>query len=299
MTTFGDVVYQMGGVPVGGNIGLGDGKVFWRDASGGSDSNSGLTPTEAKATMAAAHALCVSGRGDTILCLPGGEEVTSTLVFNKANVRVIAVHAANRLARGEYVSMYAGASFTDGPVAQVTAGGVAFEGIGFVSRDTGATFYDGAALLLGGLATAAPFGTHILNCRFPKWNLSNRIGIAIEGGSDILIEECSFEGVGSDFASGIYVQGAVQNLEVRGCRFRDCTNAITHGAFAGGGPHCIYIDNVVEDGKMLNSGSNTATGLITTNHLELAVGTASFDVNYAALAALGLYCSGNYYAEVD
>lgn len=273
-------------------------QVFYCDPASGASGNIGSRDAPVD-TMAAALALCTSGRGDIIVRFRGGEEVTETCEFNVAGVTVLCVAAG--LApqfNGEYFSMYAAASFTDGPVATITER-CTIVGMGFASRDTGATFYDGAALLIGGDADATPYGVHLLQCRFPKWNLDNRIGLAIEGSTDCLIEECYFEGVGSDFETGIYVQGATQNLEVRNCRFRDCTYAITHGAFAGGGPHCIYKGNVVEDGKLLDSNSNDATGLITDNFLETAVGTSSFDVNYAALAALGLYASGNHYAETD
>jgi len=275
-----------------------DARVFYQDPVAGAAENV-ATRDAPVLTMTQALAVCEDGRGDVIVRMRGGEKVTETTEFNKAGVTVVAVDAGlNPLFRGEYFSMYADAAFTDGPVARFTER-CTIIGLGFASRDAGSLFFSGAAALIGGDADATPFGVHMLGCRFPKWNFTNRIGLAIEGSSDVLIEECSFEGVGSAFASGIYAQGAMQNLEVRGCRFRDCTYSITHGAFAGGGPHCVYIDNVVEDGKFLNSDSKPATGLITNNHFETAVGTATFDVNYAALAALGLYCSGNQYAEVD
>ena len=273
-------------------------QVFYCDPTNGAAGNVGSRDAPVN-TMAAALALCTSGRNDVIIRFPGGEEVTETCDFNVAGVTVIACTAGLAPgAKGEYFSMYAASTFTDGPVATITER-CTISGMAFVSRDAGTTFYSGAAMLIGGEGTALPFGVHIHKCRFPKWNLDNSKGIAIEGTSDCLIEECYFEGVGSDFTTGIYVQGATQNLEIRNCRFRDCTYAITHGAFAGGGPHCIYKGNVVEDGKMLDSNSNAATGLIADNWFETAVGTSTFDVNYAALAALGLYCSGNNYAETD
>ena len=60
MTTFGDQVYQYGGMPVGGNGilplmgtsgGTGTGTVFFVDPANGSDSNSGLSPKKALDTM--------------------------------------------------------------------------------------------------------------------------------------------------------------------------------------------------------------------------------------------------------
>lgn len=241
---------------------------------------------------------CVAGNGDIILVTRGGHEVSATVNFNKSGIIVIAVDdGQSPLARGEYNGIYAAAGFTDGPVATITAP-CFIQGLGFVSRDTGATFYSGAALLIGGLATALPWGVHIKGCRFPKWGLDNRLGIGIEGSSNCLIEDCDFEGVGADFDAGIYVQGATQNLVIRGNHFRDCTYAVEFGAFAGGGPHIILgPDNICEDSKLLKAGGNAATGLVCGNYLETATDAASYDDTVAALKALGLNFAGNHYSE--
>lgn len=306
MTThYSGPIFSEGGF-VGGNGfgGAPGGKVFYVNASsGGADDvdvpwwDPGETEGKVFSTLQAAIDACVANRGDVIY-VKRSETVTSTVTFNKTGISVIGQgFGMNPLARGEYHALLADATFTDGPVATITSGCFIY-GLGFASRDTGATFYDGAAMLLGGLGTAAPFGVHLHSCRFPKWNLDNRIGVAIEGGSDILIEHCSFEGVGADFDSGVYVQGAVQNLCIRHNHFRDCTYAITHGAFVGGGPHCIYGPwNVCEDSKFLETGSNAATGMIVGNFMEGATDTGSYDVTVNAANALGLVFSGNTYAE--
>lgn len=240
---------------------------------------------------------CTANKGDIIIWVGGGHEVTATVDFDCAGITLIGSNRGfNRLAAGEGHAIYAGSNFTDGPVAQITEPCRIIE-IGFASRDAGALFFSGAACLIGGEADATPFGVHMLNCRFPKWNLTNRIGLAIEGSSNVLVEECDFEGVGSAFAAGIYMQGAMQNLEVKACRFRQCTAAIKCGAFAGGGPHALIHQNIVEDGKLLDTDGNAGTGLITNNFLETATDTASFDRNVATLQGVGWQISGNQYAE--
>lgn len=298
MTTFPDKLFELGGVPVGGFFADTDASVFCVDPSNGSDGNTG-TYDNPVATLSQALSLCTSGNGDIIVRMPGGEEVSSTVTVNVSGVTIIASHQGlNPLAKGEYYSMYAASTFTDGPVLQITAR-CTIIGMAFAGRDTGATFYNGAAVLIGGLASAAPFGVHILGCRFPKWGLDNRIGIGIEGSSDTLIEACSFEGVGASFDSGIYAQGAgLQNLEVSHCRFRQCTYAITHGSMGdGGGPHCLYVGNYCEDSKLLDSGGNTATGLIAGNYLETATDATSYDGTVDTLNGYGLNFAGNNYAE--
>jgi hypothetical protein len=274
-----------------------DAQVFYQDPSAGGAENVGSRDAPVL-TMTQALALCTAGRGDVIVRMRGGEEVTETTLFNVAGVTVVPVPAGLSPAfNGEYSSMYANASFTDGPVAQITER-TTIIGLGFASRDTGSLYYSGAALLIGGDSDATPFGVHLLKCRFPKWGFDNRIGLAIEGSTDVLIEECYFEGVSAALDIGIYVQGATQNLEIKDCRFRQCTFAIRHGNFASGGPHCFYHRNLVEDGKML-SAVTACTGLITNNYLETAAGTNSFSGNNSTLNGLGLYLSGNHYVETD
>ena len=238
----------------------------------------------------------VAGNGDHLFVMRGGHEVSATVNFNKSGISVIAVDdGLAPLARGEFNGIYAAASFTDGPAATITAP-TRFERMGFVSRDVGATFFSGAAALIGGLADSTPFGVYMKECRFPKWNLTNRIGLAIEGTSDVTVEDCGFEGVGSAFEAGIYIQGAMQNLHLFGNKFRQCTAAVKCGAFAGGGPHMMMGHNVVEDGLTLDTDGNAGTGFIYDNWSELASGSA-YDRAVATLQGDGWQLAGNHYAE--
>ena len=249
-----------------------------------------------EAALRAAVTAAVAGNGDIIIIARGGIEVDAQIDFNKSGLMVIgADDGMNPFARGEFSGIHSAASFTDGPAAQVTQP-TYLENLGFVSRDTDATYYGGAALLLGGNGDAAPFGAWVRNCRFPKWNLDNRIGIAIEGSSDCMIEDSDFEGVGTAFQAGIYVQGATQNLVIRNNHFRQCTAAVKYGVFAGGGPHTIMDRNIVEDGKVLDSQGNTAPSFLTDNYSELAVG-ASYDASVSTLQSKGIQFSGNHYSE--
>ncbi|KKL21707.1 hypothetical protein LCGC14_2442730 [marine sediment metagenome] len=253
---------------------------------------------ESQAELVAALAASVAANGDVILLPRGGIEVSSTVIVAVSGVRIIAVDdGLNPLVRGEFNGIFAAAGFVDGPAVQVTAP-CSLEGIGFVSRDTGATFFDGAALLLGGNADANPFGVWLHGCRFPKWGLDNRIGLAIEGSSDCLVEECTFEGVGSAFAAGMYIQGAMQNLTIRNNYFRQCTAAVKCGTFTGSpdGPHLFMHGNFVEDGLMLDTDGNPGLGLIADNYSELTTGT-TYDRAVATLQGVGWQFSGNHYKE--
>jgi hypothetical protein len=94
MTTFADAVSQFGGVPVGsglGQLGLAGGKWYFFDPSGGSDSNDGLTPTTAKATLLAAYNLCRDGENDGVIFLGGasGYEPAAAFVWAKSYCHLI------------------------------------------------------------------------------------------------------------------------------------------------------------------------------------------------------------------
>ena len=274
------------------------GSVFYYDATSGNDNNDGFTATSAKATLNAAIGLCTANQGDVIVNMRGTETVTETVEFDVAGITVIPEnYGVNPYVMGEYSALLADTTFTDGPVATITAP-CTIVGMGFVSRDTGATFWSGAAALIGGLETASPFGVHMKHCRFPKWGVDNRIGLSIEGSSDCLIEDCGFEGVGSDFEAGIYLQGAAQNVEIRNCVFRDCDYALQLGAFAGGGPYLDFNGNTVigADSKGIDTQANTAVGIIRNNWFNTDVGSSTYDRTVAQLETQGLICTGNHYA---
>ncbi len=274
------------------------GRVFYYDpASGGAD-NSALRPDDANSKLNNVIGLCVAGRGDVIVCMRGTETVTETVTFDVSGITLIPeTMGLNPSAMGEFNALLADSTFTDGPVATIVAP-CTIDGMGFVSRDTGGTFFSGAAALIGGLSTAAPFGVVMSRCRFPKWGLDNRTGLAIEGSSDVLIDDCTFEGVGSDFGQGIYLQGAAANIEIRGCRFTDCDYALELGAFAGGGPHLDFHHNTVigADSKGVNTQANTAVGIIRNNWFNTDASNSTFDRTSTQLETQGLKLVGNYYA---
>ena len=247
----------------------------------------------------------VSGRGDTIYVGAGGAPQTEAVTFNKAGMSVIAMgYGMNRRTMGEYFSLYSAASYTDGPVATITEP-CYIDGLGFASRDTGALFFSGAAVLIGGAAAdfTSVYGAHMNNCRFPKWGLSNRIGLSIAGGqavSNCLIENCEFEGA---FETGIYVQGAVGHLQVKDCSFDLPTWSITHGAFSDAGVNTQMKygpGNVtVSPTKFFKSNSNVGKGNIFGNFYGTAVDTATNDLSVADLLTAGWTCAGNNYQSED
>lgn len=255
---------------------------------------------QANDTWQSAINACVADKGDVIVAMNAGKEVSEAVNFNKAGIRVMAMdYGLSPMPAGEYTSIYAAAAYTDGPVAIFTAP-CRVEGIAFASRDTGATFWSGAAALIGGLATALPYGVHLKHCRFPKWGLDNRIGLAIEGSSNCLVDRCDFEGA---FAAGIYVQGAAGHLQVKKSHFCLATYAIEHGAFSDAGVNTQMLygpgNTTIGPTKFLKSNSNTGKGSIFKNHFGTAVDTGTYDISVANLKTAGWTCAGNDYIDED
>ncbi len=242
---------------------------------------------------------CVANRGDIIYVARGGYEVTETIAVNKSGISIIGqTFGLPHGSRGEYCSIYANASFSDGPVLTITAP-CRIQGFGFASEDAGSMYYAGAAVLIGGLSLASPYGVNMQYCRFPKWGLDNRIGLAIEGSSNCCIEDCEFEGA---FASGIYVQGACGHLTLRRNTFALCTYAITHGEFSDVGVNTQMMygpGNVtVSPTRGIDTNSKACLGTVFGNYWGTAV-AATHDVDIDTTEGLGLKCVGNYYGDEE
>jgi len=90
MTTVGDMLYQMGGVPVSAEFTTGS--VFFVDSTTGSNSNDGKSPDTALATIDAAIGRCTADKGDIIYAMPKHVETISAangIALDVAGVSVI------------------------------------------------------------------------------------------------------------------------------------------------------------------------------------------------------------------
>ena len=244
---------------------------------------------------------CVANRGDTIYVKRGGELVTSTVLFDKAGIRVITQKwGMSPSFRGEFTSIYSTA-LTGDPTAIISQP-CYIEGLGFVGADTGTSFFEGAALLLRvdatSSATAAPLGVYLNQCRFPGWSLGNTCGLAMDGGTNVLIEDCYFEDAA--FTHGIYMQGVAGHVQVKDCHFSLGTYAMKTGSFSDAGvntqlefgPGNICINPT----KGINSGSNVVKGIICGNFFATAV-DSTHDQTINNMEVDGWMCVGNEYRD--
>lgn len=88
-----ELVYQLGGVPVLGLPFGGASKYFFVDPANGSDSNDGLTPAAAKASVSAAYALTTSGKNDCVIFIGGAtaDNPTAAITWSKDYTHLIGV----------------------------------------------------------------------------------------------------------------------------------------------------------------------------------------------------------------
>ena len=282
------------------------GKVFYvnANASGTDDAESPWPVVDNQrcfSTLQGAIDACVDGRGDTIYVKRGGEAVTTMVDFNCSGIRVIAQRfGMNPSARGEYTSIYS-TTIVAGPCATISKY-CYIEGLAFASENAETGFWAGAALEIGN-GVDALYGAHLKHCRFPVWGLDNTHGISLDGTaavSNILIEECEFEGA---LASGIYMQGAVGHVQIKNCTFALNTFAIETGAFSDAGVNTQIIigpgNITVTPTRAINQTSNnTAKVAVRGNYWGAPVATAYSDT-VDNMETDGYLCSGNHYSDEE
>jgi len=102
MTTFGDMVYALGGVPTisDGLIPTTTGSYFFVDSSLGNVAYSGKKPNDALPTIDAAVGKCTADKGDVIVVMPGHAEnlsAATSLVADVAGITIVGLgNGANR-----------------------------------------------------------------------------------------------------------------------------------------------------------------------------------------------------------
>lgn len=302
MTTVSDLLRHLGGVPVGGIFT--DGEVFFVDPTSGSDTQAGDAPDNAFATLQTAIDNCEDDRGDVIIRLPGSENPTAAITFNKAGIVVMSAAVAGGYGTNpwqcEKFSTYPASSYDSGPTAIITKP-VRLIGLEFVTRNTSAgTSADmsdsGAAIAIDGDDGGYAGGfNHIAYCRFVDW-WGNAYGLEFRGGAYNLVENCVFE----SFDAGIAFRGGTRNPahnHVINCHFVDCTNGIEH--IAGGTPgNFLYRGNTFVDyTDAIDFNDQAANGLVCENNFETATDAATYDITVAAAQAHGVQFAGNNYSE--
>lgn len=129
MTTFADLLYQLGGMPVLPGIPFSKNqKIYFVDPANGSDGNDGLTVNNALAGIEAAYGKCVANQHDTIIYLAGssGVNLAAAVTWSKNYTHLIGMCApteAAQRARIFQTSTLTGAS----PLFTISATGCIFK----------------------------------------------------------------------------------------------------------------------------------------------------------------------------
>ncbi len=157
------------------------------------DTNSGITPDEPLATLAAAYAKCTSGAHDYIICIDGYDNDTATLTVAKTGLHIIGVNGYNH--RAPFVWLKVAGTGT-APVFTLKGGDAAnVEIAGFT---LGADTADPCITTAAGTSTNLIYG-HIHHCTFAGTGDTGFVaqdGITGYSGGNgldgLLIEDCTF-----------------------------------------------------------------------------------------------------------
>lgn len=129
MTTFSDMLFHLGGLPALYGLPFHkDAKYYFVDPADGSDSNDGLSPTNALAGIEAAEALMVANQHDTLFYIAGssGNNLAAALTWDKNYTHIIGIAAPTMVAQRARIfqtSTLTGAS----PLLDITATGCIFK----------------------------------------------------------------------------------------------------------------------------------------------------------------------------
>ena len=140
MTTFGDRLYQMGGVPTSPSLlGYGGGNEYFLDPLYGSDSNDGKTPGTAVLTWPVAYALLEDGKHDILYLLSRstGLTVAAQMLWAKSYTHLVGVGAPTQT--GQRARIFSPTTGTISPLFNITGTGCVFENFYIVQQSVNAS----------------------------------------------------------------------------------------------------------------------------------------------------------------
>ena len=233
MSTVGDMLYQMGGVPVSGELTTGN--VFFVDSGSGSNSNTGKKPSTALATLDYAIGKCTATNGDIIYVMPGHAETTTAIAVDVAGITIIGIGRGR--ARPTFTATTTASDLIDVTVANVCIKNIRL--VGAASGNTGLIHLAAAAtdFMCEGCAleqAATPLIAVRIEQSADRFRFSDCLflgtangpdnGIAFVAGSgdceDWVVERCDFNygGYGLDLG-GILLSKIHKGIRISDCRF--------------------------------------------------------------------------------
>jgi len=271
VTTFGDIVRQLGGVPVGsmgsGGIGLAGGNVFFVNGADGLAGNGGNKPDEAKATLTQGYDMTSSNNNDIVVLVGDSSGVqvgasTDTSALAWANSYTHLIGACAPTAYGKRARLFH--NFNASPILTISGSGCSFENFYF-SHGRGSTTNKIGANVTGDYNY---FGNVHFNgpSHATDGNQTSYSTVTLDGASATTFDRCVF-GTNSTLrgngATSLTMTGTdtVGQIWIRDCEFisRASNAGATHieiGASVG----LVIMENVV----FINEGT-TMTQAIDSN----------------------------------
>lgn len=286
MTTFADGLYQFGGMSVTPGVPCPfTGKWIWCDPVNGSDGNYGNTPTQAVATLYAAHYRATSGNNDVVVLIGNGAAsgtarlslanaqvwdstaTAGTLVWSKNATHLIGIGAPTRVAQRARIAppsgTYTVTTFGSANFITVTGNGCYFSNF---------SVFNGFST--GGAAQIAWTDTGSRNC-YANVNIfgmadagsagdagSRSVKIGASGSGESTWIDCV---IGGDTvtrtaanASLELAGGTPRNSFIR-CTFPFMTSAATPLGILGTGNACVDRWTLFQDCTFINNIKSTST----------------------------------------
>ena len=220
MTTFGDIVYQLGGVPVGsaiGSVGLAGGDVYFVDVANGLAANSGKSPSDANSSVLTAYGYTTSAKNDCVILIASGSAWAPAAALTWANSYTHLIGTGVPLpGEGARARIEASSSVDITPVMTVSGTGCLFSGLKINNMHNAAS--DSGAVIITGSRNCF-INTQIFG--MGSTTAGARAGsysVHINNGSENYFERCT---IGTDT---VLRAAANSELIVKGPRnsFRDC-----------------------------------------------------------------------------
>lgn len=250
------------------------------DGVGGTASSNGLSPEEPLNTVDSAHTKAVSGRGDTIVLLPGGETLTAVVTISKDDITLTGMAGSSPIKPSAITH---GAGTADG--ISVTGANVVIEELHFpASTVTGVT----------SRINAGAAGLTVRNCTFECGQYDSESITIAAAGLHTQIEGNRFYVTANGPVAAIEIEDAAAHyIVIRNNEFNGMndTNAWDTGAINSGVAHlsCLVEGNRSSFGPAIIF-SAAAKGLISLN--SMGEGTLG-----SMLDPGSCMCSENYEAD--
>jgi len=275
---------------------VGGGTVAY-EGQGASNVNDGLTPKHPLSTIAQGLTQSVSGRGDTVVLLPGSVTVTAAINVTIDDVTIMGYHDPGPWGRSSSVIVNA----TDVNTFTINANDVELRGLTLDDNVATATAATAAIAINTGNDGVDFTGTRIINCYVDMAGAdTDRNGITVgltadanDGGLNTLIEGCVVYDCEQD---AIHINLGSENSIVRNCLIYDDGTRLTRYGVEVLAVTCLVQDCTIQVSDTATPGACVHNGVaaarLQVHRCNLAA-TGANTIGILAIATATQFTSGN------